>query len=68
MVDENKNKLLLWMIDKDLESLHGRMDRVINGTCNAIGCAGCPLVFLDGTCESNHLQDKIMDLEYGDPK
>jgi len=53
-----------------LDRLNSEWTRVINNTCNTIGCKGCPLKTWDEddnyTCVSGDLQDAIMSLEMKD--
>jgi len=47
-----------------LKQLNDRQTSVIINYCNTIGCKDCPLNRKPDPCESNILQDEIMDLEF----
>ena len=39
-----------------------RLNNVIQGTCNVVGCDNCDLKW-NGGCSASDLQEKLMDIE-----
>ncbi len=44
------------------EDLTSRLDNVIRGTCNTVGCDSCGLKW-DGGCSATDLQNQLYEIE-----
>ena len=50
--------------ERKLEKLNQQQTYIIRNYCNTIGCKDCPLNRKPDPCDSEILQDQIMELEF----